>query len=184
MRRCPRHLIGRNNDGHGDGDRDAILCVVGDWFAYARDRRYPLPDFPDAAGGGCANLADAAWAKGDIACLRELVDLEGSVGRVRYDCSSSSSGGGGDGGGQPQAPWTIEMSTLPWREGVPLLRAGECELQFENSGERDQGSGGGKENIRLASMRWGEDVWEVLECSMDSSSLRSLFGTTGPWARL
>ena len=69
-----------------DADRDAFLVVVGCHFSYARDRAHPLPDFPTAKGGGCANLVDAAYAAGDRAKMLALVDLEGTE-RLNFDDS-------------------------------------------------------------------------------------------------
>ena len=90
------------------GPRPAVLCVVGDHFAFTEDRR-ELPNFEGATTGGCASLADWAWTKGDRKSLEALLSLEGSYGRV-------STG------------WKISHSTLPWREGSVLLQPGQVKL--------------------------------------------------------
>lgn len=59
-----------------------MVSLLGDHFAFARDRCHPLPAFKDAKKGGCTNLADLAWEQGDRAALVQLLDLEGSYGRV------------------------------------------------------------------------------------------------------
>ena len=95
------------------GPRPAVLCVVGDHFAFTEDRR-ELPNFEGATTGGCASLADWAWTKGDRKSLEALLSLEGSYGRV-------STG------------WKISHSTLPWREGSVLLQPGQVKLAKVNS---------------------------------------------------
>eukprot|EP00294_Goniomonas_avonlea_P016420 CAMPEP_0114555278 /NCGR_PEP_ID=MMETSP0114-20121206/8664_1 /TAXON_ID=31324 /ORGANISM="Goniomonas sp, Strain m" /LENGTH=341 /DNA_ID=CAMNT_0001740393 /DNA_START=25 /DNA_END=1051 /DNA_ORIENTATION=+ len=95
---------------------DAILCVVGEHFALARDRP-SLPSFPPESGGGCANLVDAAWMQKDHGRMCAMLDMEGSYGLV--------SG--------PNA-WQIVRSTLPWREGRILIPVGEVQVHFDERG--------------------------------------------------
>jgi hypothetical protein len=73
------------------------LVVVGNQFAYVRNRAIDLP-----AAASFEALFDIT--KAGRAQIEEYLDCEFSVGRVR--------------GGS--VPWEIEQSTLPWREGRHL----------------------------------------------------------------
>ena len=95
-----------------DSDVDAFLVVIGDHFAFARDRLKPLPDFSYADKGGCGNLADAALERGDRDALLALLSMEGSYGHV---------------GAGTTSPWEIECSTWPWREGCQLIDGAHTE---------------------------------------------------------
>ena len=109
-----------------DADRDALFVVIGDHFALARDRTHPLPSFAEATKGGCANLADLAWSQGDRASLVQLLDLEGSYGRVS------------DG-------WLISHSTLPWKRGTRMFAGGDAVPVFE---------GGKLQAVRFLGAEW------------------------------
>jgi len=139
-----------------DSDRDAFLVVIGDHFAYARDRTHPLPTFPGATAGGCANLAEAAYQTGDRAALLALLDLEGSYGRVT---------------GAARA-WEIVQSTQPWRRGQSLFVAGECRPVFQPNAAT------GKNELSL--VEWGGASWEVLECNFTPAEVVALFGEAAP----
>lgn len=71
------------------------IVRVGDLFAYARGRAAALPELPDLR----ACIAGA----GSVTLAQDMVDCEIAFGAV------SASG------------WTIERSTLPFREGQPLF---------------------------------------------------------------
>ena len=126
LRRVPR----------SDQEPDAFLVVVGNHFAYCRDRVGPLASCSYANRGGCASLADAAYTADDRNALIQLVNLEGSYGRVDS--------------------WIIEHSTIPWREGARLISAGEVSISKSEIADRPQ-------NCR-ATVFWGaHDKWEILE---------------------
>lgn len=74
------------------------LVVVGAAFMYARGRAAALP-----AG---TRLHDLAAAAGDIRTAQDLLDCEVSFGTRR------------------DGVWTVERSTLPYKEGRPLALAG------------------------------------------------------------
>ena len=80
-----------------EDDRLVVLVRCGDRFGYARERAVPL-----RPGECLASRVDRASA----AEARELVDCEIALGTV-----------GSEG-------WRIDRSTLPWREGALVLRAG------------------------------------------------------------
>ena len=94
--------------GAGDGrflalfeERDArvrrVLVIAGDHFLYVRNRERDLP-----AGESIDSLVRATSPS--RAQIIEYLDCEFSYGHVRGEAS----------------PWTIEQSTLPWREGKRL----------------------------------------------------------------
>ena len=89
-----------------DTDIDAFLVVVGDHFAFARDRLQLLPDFEYSEKGGCSNLADDALQRGDRNALASLISMEGSYGHLHAVRGRK---------------WTIKCSTWPWREGHQLI---------------------------------------------------------------
>eukprot|EP00911_Craspedida_sp_UC1_P002794 UC1_evm1s2045 len=141
-----------------DVDRDAFLVVVGDHFAYARDRAHPMPSFSYAERGGCAALAQAAHAQGDRQALLALLDLEGSYGRI-------STG------------WRIEKSTHPWRQGQQLIESGQVQLVPKTS------AGAAAATTPISHIEWADASWEVLECEHDLDQLAALFGTTATEGR-
>lgn len=137
---------------------DAILCVAGEHFGFALDRPHPLPEYPEAKGGGCGNLADAAWKAGDRGRLEHLLQLQGSYGLVR----------GGSRG------WRILKSTWPWLEGSSLLDGKDAAVEVHC-----------RENDVPVQVLWRGETWEVLECSFDRVNLISvLTGTPAPHASL
>jgi hypothetical protein len=138
-----------------DTDVDAFLVVIGDHFAFARDRVRPLPDFPYADRGGCGNLADAALECGDRKALLALLSLEGSYGHV-----GGGGGGGGSEGGNSPIPWEIECSTWPWREGCRLVEG--AHTVWDKDG-------------RLAAVEWDRVQWEVLENSFGRREVDRMF---------
>ncbi len=81
---------------HGDECRGYLLAV-GPYFAYVRDR-YGMTQRAESL----AVLAELkAFSREQLVAV---LDFELSFGRR-----------------QPAQPWTIELSTLPWREGRPFL---------------------------------------------------------------
>ncbi|MDQ2766225.1 MAG: hypothetical protein M3Y30_03620 [Gemmatimonadota bacterium] len=79
-----------------------VLIVAGDRFLYVRNRKHDLP-----VAESLESLASSTHAS--RAEIVEYLDCEFSYGQVR--------------GGS--APWTIEQSTIPWREGAHLELADE-----------------------------------------------------------
>lgn len=91
------------------GDRPGLLVAVGDWFLAAVGRKTPLKG---------VSLRDAGANS-----LNEHLDFELSLGRIR---------GGG-------IPWEIVLSTLPYREGEPLLEADPVLAEERFDGRRPGG---------------------------------------------
>jgi hypothetical protein len=91
-------LVGES-DGTGElCARGGCLVVSGDYFMFALGRTCMLPPAPSLADA----IARERYPRGRIL---QLLDFEISFGRRR--------------GGA--VPWEIELSTLPFREGQPLL---------------------------------------------------------------
>jgi hypothetical protein len=88
-----------------------VLLVAGDRFLYVRNREHDLP-----AAESIDSLVRAT--KPSRAQIIEYLDCEFSYGRVRGRTS----------------PWTIEQSTIPWREGKRLEFVDE--LVLGNAGNR------------------------------------------------
>jgi hypothetical protein len=73
---------------------DGFIVRVGDTFMYARDRAAPLPRN--------VSLAQCVGGSGSPAAARAMIDCEISAGRIQ------------------RGVWTIEHSSLPFREGREL----------------------------------------------------------------
>jgi len=78
-----------------NGRVEKVLSVVGDHFAYGRNRAKDLP---------AKNLTDLMAAKPSRDEIIQMIDCEFSYGLVR--------------GGR--MPWEIRFSSIPWREGKAL----------------------------------------------------------------
>eukprot|EP00471_Norrisiella_sphaerica_P003492 CAMPEP_0184482352 /NCGR_PEP_ID=MMETSP0113_2-20130426/3911_1 /TAXON_ID=91329 /ORGANISM="Norrisiella sphaerica, Strain BC52" /LENGTH=303 /DNA_ID=CAMNT_0026862027 /DNA_START=128 /DNA_END=1039 /DNA_ORIENTATION=+ len=137
---------------HGE-ESESLFVVVGNHFAFARDRKHPLPSFPSAKSGGCANLVDAAYHQGDREKMTQMVNLEGSYGHVRDENGALT--------------WKIMKSTVPWREGKPLLVAGDFKL---NVGSNN----GVPPFVSFLGARW-----RVFECSFSVDELHTMFMVAG-----
>jgi len=115
------------------------LVVVGTQFVYVRNRAKDLPLSPSF---------DALF-KSTNATREQIIDYldcEFSVGHTR--------------GGS--APWAIEQSTLPWREGHRLEFVDQVSLD-------DQGS------IQVP-LKVGEDKWTVPLNTLNLDEIKALFG--------
>ena len=139
---------------------DALFLVAGDHFVYisGRDRSSALPrvtpgtDGHPADRGSIRPLVAAAVAAGDRAALLRMLSLECHYGR----CNATEVGIGEEfrrlAGGHPEAgvevlPWTIALSTAPWREGTTLAKfVGALGRSVALSGATD-GSVGGYQQI-------------------------------------
>ncbi|RKT22196.1 hypothetical protein B0G69_5632 [Paraburkholderia sp. RAU2J] len=99
-------LLADDLDGAaGDDAPSVFIARCGDFFMFARSRS-PRAQAVLASYRG-KRLAEVVRDPAlDIDDVRALLDFEISLGRVR----------GNDG-----ARWTIELSTLPWREGQPAF---------------------------------------------------------------
>ena len=135
-----------------DTDVDAFLVVVGDHFAFARDRVRSLPDFSYAKKGGCGSLADAALQRGDREALLALISLEGSYGHVSGEDKTK--------GCESLPLWEIECSTWPWREGCRLVEGAHTVWDSHS---------------RLAAVEWDGVQWEVLENSFGRREVDWMF---------
>jgi len=136
---------------------ETFLIIVGNHFGYARDRQHPLPEFESKAGG-CGNLVDSAFERGERDKMEHLLELEGTYGHIRNPKGEIS--------------WNIHKSTHPWREGKPFMEAGSAIFPSEN--------GKVPESIFL----FGEK-FEVFECNFSALELRELFMIApGPVSKL
>ena len=111
----------------------------------AVDRHGKLPSFPNAKGGGCANLVDDAHGREDKEAMIQMVSLEGSYGQIWRVGSKGSI-------------WRIEQSTIPWREEQQLALGG---IILEN----------GKPKCVILD----GDEWIVMECTFPSMVLDGMF---------
>ena len=80
--------------------QSGVLVVCGDYFIFARDRATALPQSLSLE----TMLNERIFTRPE---LIELLDFEISFGRVAYG----------------NIPWEIQLSTLPFREGNPLVTA-------------------------------------------------------------
>jgi hypothetical protein len=94
-----------------DGRVRRVLLVAGDRFLYLRNRAHDLE-----AAESIASLVSATRAS--RAQIIEYLDCEFSYGRARGGAT----------------PWTIERSTIPWREGKHLELADELVATGSGSG--------------------------------------------------
>ena len=115
------------------------LVVVGDQFAYARNRAAELP----RAASFDALIESTHATRKQIV---EYLDCELSVGRVR--------------GGS--APWEIEQSTLPWREGRRLDFIDEITTPDEGA--------------KLLPRKVSDEQWTVPVNTLSPRELKTLFG--------
>lgn len=95
--------------------RESLLIIVGQHFAFVRDRSVPFPSFQGATGPGGPALVDFALNNNMREEAEAYLDLEGSYGRIRSDLT-----------------WIIERSTHPWRSNTPLFNSGDITLIVEN----------------------------------------------------
>ena len=100
------------------GDRIAILCICGNHFGYALDRREPLPSFAGAKGGGCAGLVDFAIQQKNRQKAIQMLSLEGSYGKIKDEHGNVN--------------WKVLKSTIPWKENKPLIQNGDIEFKGNN----------------------------------------------------
>lgn len=117
------------------GRLDRMLVVAGDHFLYARNRASDLP-----AARSLTELAAGASREQLLAYL----DCELSHGSVR---------GGG-------APWQIERSTLPWREGAHLAFVDDLSVDAAGA---------------LAARAAAGETWTIPMSTMTPDDLRVLF---------
>jgi hypothetical protein len=115
------------------------LVVVDNLFVYARNRAKDLP----MAKGFDALIKTTNPSRDQ---LIEYLDCEFSIGHVH-----------GDG-----APWAIEKSTLPWREGKPLDFLKSVPIDILKTGR--------------TSRTVGADQWTVPVNTMSPDEIKGLFG--------
>jgi len=137
------------NAGGDTTGHESLLVIVGNHFAYARDRAHPLPEFGSRLrAGGCANLVDAAYEREDRAKMIHMLDLEGSYGEV-YDSSG-------------RASWKIKKSTLPWKEGKQLINPNDAHFLDSRSDDIP-------EILEVLGSKW-----KVYECSFTRRELEKM----------
>jgi hypothetical protein len=125
------------------GRLDPILLVAGDDFFYGRNRAKDLP----AAASRDARIATTHATRSEIIAY---LDCEWSVGWTR--------------GGS--APWAIQYSTLPWREGQ--------RLDFIDRLKADGSLG------RLAPLVEAGETWTVPVNTLNFAHLAALFPGSRP----
>jgi hypothetical protein len=147
--------------------RHAALVLVGDQFCYALDRPC-IPDFSGAPGPGGPALIDFAASTGDRCSAEAYLSLEGSYGHT--NCQPQQHG----------APWIIDKSTHPWREGKSLFGAegrDAVTLSCAPLGQTTLTLSDVPEAASL-SLHWGCYEWSVFENSYTLAELRNLFGAS------
>jgi hypothetical protein len=97
---CPMDAIRQGRQP----ERDGVIIVVGNHFAYAVNRPMPIPEFDGSKGPGGPALVDYALSRGGRVDAERYLDLEGSYGTVDQ--------------------WQVQKSTHPWKEGQSLLPSG------------------------------------------------------------
>lgn len=118
--------------------RDAVLIVVGERFLLARGRTTALPKAETLR-----QLVEADCDDADA--IRGYLDCEVSMGLAT-----------------PAAPWVVERSTVPMREGAPLFPTRRLAAS-EASGE-----------LTLTADRWAQR-WTVVESTWPSKDLARRF---------
>lgn len=124
------------------GQRKGLLLVVGDYFMYVRDRGYFVPQSESL--GTLSECREYSQQQ-----LVELLDFEISFGL-------RSAG---------KMPWEIQYSTLPFREGKPLMAAGGIESLAKNGGGMQKVNRNGKSVLR----RWSVDDWSCATSEANQS---------------
>ena len=131
-------LIALQRQGHPAG----LLVIAGNHFLEIEDRTTPLP--PGATLEAIV-AADLAAGRRDLAESRLTM-------RIDY--------GGVSGAG---APWTIALSTLPWREGVSLF-VGQSPRYDTHTGDLTRGDG---------------STWRLIDSTASTERLEALLGFAG-----
>ena len=116
------------------GQRKGLLLVVGDYFMYVRDRGYFVPQSESLS----TLIECREYAHQQIV---ELLDFEVSFGVRRSG----------------NVPWQIQLSTLPFREGKPLMTESGFEALSKDGGSLLKMNRGGKVVLR----HWSVDDWSV-----------------------
>jgi hypothetical protein len=123
----------------GEKAQGTILVILDDRFLYARPRAVRLPRADTLQG-----LIDAAGD--DRARIHAYLDCEVAMGSVRAP-----------------RPWTIELSTIPFRESHRMFAP--AEVAFDE----------GAKLMRLRSAK-GVSQWRVLEATVSIDALAAMFG--------
>jgi hypothetical protein len=127
---------------HGTGSdagdaRGAVLLIIGDRFLFARPRPTPLPP--------AETLSEVIEATGpDRSLIHTYLDCEISLGRIESDHES----------------WTIDLSTIPFREGQRLFPVAVADVQ--------------REMLRLRSDA-AIVYWRIIECNLPTDVVTRLF---------
>ena len=116
------------------GQRKGLLLVVGDYFMYVRDRGYFVPQ-----SESLSTLIECR--EYGLKQIAELLDFEVSFGVRRSG----------------EMPWQIKLSTLPFREGKPLMTESGFEALSKDGGALLKMNRGGKIVLR----RWSVDDWST-----------------------
>ena len=160
---CPIEAAEQGREPESDG----LFIIMGNHFAFAKDRAQPVPDFSFASVSGPAGpalvdqtLADRSadsqgWER-RRACELYL-SLEGSYGLVHCPSSSSSS----------PATFVVSRSTMPWREGQRVL-PGDGAVTFLGHSAHGQEAERGE-------LFWAGLRFRILECSFARQELLALF---------
>jgi hypothetical protein len=149
--------------------RDAVLVVVGNHFTLCVDRPQPQPILVGAPGPAGPAFVDYALAIGDRAAAMDFLELEGSYGHIYSENVVQS--------GVLKPNWKIIRSTHPWREGRELFTSRDTlALEWKETPPSLWGPSIASHK-HLSGITWGDDEWEVLECSFSEAELNAIFPT-------
>jgi len=180
--------------------RVEVIIVIGEHFAYVRDRPWPPPSFVGASGPGGPALVDYALSllpssttdapagyspEGQAMAVRYL-DLEGSCGRLhpsymdQFHADDSSIDNGNTGGS-----WIISRSTHPWREGKALWSYSSCSSTSHSAPAPPPrltwSREGGKASV--SGVEW-RGSWTIMESSLSVTEMQRLFERYVPHSML
>lgn len=123
---------------------DCVLCVLGNRFSYAINRR----KMPLASRRGmlnCAQAVDAALARGDRADAQDLLSIDAGHGIIERHPDE-------------RHKWTITLSLQPWHQGHDIL-----DVLFDSKPSQLRALSAGK-NDPVFCMRWPPFDFVVFEC--------------------
>ena len=196
-----------DDDAPEEGEKRArveVIVVIGEHFAYVRDRPWPMPAFNGATGPGGPALVDFALGlSGDGSSIRSAndpvkpssqegrlmaelyLDLEGSCGRLHPSYlddfhNPDETEGCNNNGHHATNDWIISRSTHPWREGEYLWSYGAGE-SYSAPPKLIWLSDGAR--VSCGGLEW-RGRWKLMECNMSIVELQRLFERCGPQSML
>ena len=142
-------------------ERDALLIIIGNHFAFIEDRPSPMPDFEGANGPGGAALVDYALSRNMKEDAIRYLDIEGSYGKISQKNSEID--------GSCDENWIIKKSTHPWKEERSFLNPSLVEGIWNHENELFLSNRG------LEFLVFNGFVWTVFESSFTEIELQKLF---------